>query len=103
MGIKSETNLDKLFEGVNQRLDEITEKAIEAMIIAGINTVAAARSLNTYTDRTGNLRSSIGCVVYYGGAKRFESFEAHGASESGDTGVNNAREFAESVAKDYGE
>src|SRR5574344_1181786 len=82
-------------------LDQLKEETTDALQLACIATIAAARCLNTYTDRTGNLRSSLGYVIYRDGIKLGEDFEAHPASESGSEGVSKAKAIADSVASEY--
>lgn len=59
--------------------------------------VAGARDTNTYKDRTGNLRSSIGYVILKDGKQLFESFENKG----GDEGVERAKELTAESAKKF--
>lgn len=102
MPIKCTTNLNDLFDKLDKNIGEMLDKAVDAMTLACLNTVAAARQLNTYTDRTGNLRSSIGYVVYKDGVEASSNFEAHGVSESGSTGVSEGEQLARDVASKYG-
>ena len=54
---------------IAKRIDEFAEakvqKSIETLHYVGEEFVNRARSIRTYKDRTGNLRSSIGYVVLF--------------------------------------
>lgn len=89
-------------------LDNLMGSAIdivlEAMKKACWDTVAEARVSGSYTDRTGNLRSSIGYIIKRGGRTVDENFTAAGSgSTSGDEGINKARGVAERVSTMYGD
>lgn len=94
-------DLTSVLSQFERGIEQMKQEALDALRLACIATVAAARSLNTYQDQTGNLRSSIGYVIYQDGLKMGEDFEAHPASESGATGVSTARDLADSVAGEY--
>lgn len=94
-------DLSSVLNQFEKGIEQFKEEATDVLRLACISTVAAARSLNTYTDRTGNLRSSIGYVIYRNGVKLGEDFESHAASESGAKGVDTAKGLAESVAGEY--
>jgi hypothetical protein len=77
MPIKAKFNLDKLLGEVYRKYEEEIKPAIiEAVRHACLETVAAAKQLDTYKDRTGNLRSSIGFVIYDNGEKASSYFQA---------------------------
>ncbi|MEO6610744.1 MAG: hypothetical protein ABIT05_01385 [Chitinophagaceae bacterium] len=59
--------------------------------------VTQARDTDTYKDRTGNLRSSIGYVILYNGEQMFESFKSTG----GPQGVEKARQVVEEVKQNF--
>lgn len=91
-------NLNDVLNHFEQQVDQMQDEMVMALQAACVSTVAAARSLNTYKDRTGNLRSSIGYVLYRDGMRVGESFEAKPAGESGAEGVDTARRVAETVS-----
>lgn len=75
------------------------KKAIESRLIrTGEEFVTLARDLNTYKDRTGNLRSSIGYVVLYDGKVLTENFEV---KSGGDAGAEKAKSFIQKIAGDF--
>jgi hypothetical protein len=63
------------------------ERAIQALkeayIMACMQAVNRAKMTDTYKDRTNNLRSSIGYVLYYNGELVSEFFEAGGRGSGG--------------------
>lgn len=59
-------------QGMVKRLDDAVYMAL---VRAGEQFVADARNNNTYKDRTGNLRSSIGYIILQNGVQISESFE----------------------------
>jgi hypothetical protein len=74
MPIKAKFNLDDLFGKIYRRYEEkIKPSVMEAVGLACMEAVAAAKQKDTYKDRTGNLRSSIGYAIYDSG-KRVASF-----------------------------
>lgn len=48
---------------------------LNGLRLVGEKAVAHARGLNTYMDQTGNLRSSIGYVIYHDGRELERNFE----------------------------
>jgi hypothetical protein len=82
-------------------LEKTDEKIIEMLSYAGEQGVLLARRNGNYTDRTGNLRSSIGYVVLKDGAIVSESFEQSSAGNDKGTGVDKARQLAYTLAKEY--
>lgn len=87
---------DEFIKSVLMSIQESLENALNKVI--GI-----AKSTDTYTDRTNNLRSSIGYVLYYDGVKVSASFEAggKGIEGTGADGAKNGLSYADKVAKNY--
>lgn len=75
----------------------------EAIQNALIKVIGIAKSTDTYTDRTNNLRSSIGYVLYYDGVKVSASFETggKGTEGTGADGVKKGEAHADKVAKGF--
>lgn len=89
MPINSNFDLDAVFEGINRKFDEqIIPAIIEQLESVCIEIVAEAKQLDTYKDRTGNLRSSIGYVIYKDGKKIGQLFTASPGKDSKDGGVS---------------
>ncbi|MEG0929900.1 hypothetical protein [Algoriella sp.] len=92
MGIKpnfSNKDLDKLNQII---IDDTLQKCIRAYLYLGENVVAHAKQSVGFTDQSGNLRSSIGYVLFVNGQvyKEFYEGQALGTSE----GKQFARELA---------
>ena len=58
---------EKVEQAILQYVTSVENKVLNVLKYAGESAVAYARTLNTYKDRTGNLRSSIGYVIYKNG------------------------------------
>ncbi len=76
-------------------------KALEVLQYEGENFINNARDNNTYKDRTGNLRSSIGYIVLYDGIEVCKNIEMAKNGSDGLTGIMEAKSFAEEIAFDY--
>ena len=100
MAIRAKFDINKIFEGVYAAVEDIQDAVIQAMIAACSQTVANARRLDTYKDRTTLLRSSIGYVLYDHGEKVTENFEAKGG-ENGSEGVALGKAVAEQAAASW--
>ena len=76
------------------------EKVLQRAIVEVVN---LGKKTNTYVDRTNNLRSSIGYVLYKDGQKVSASFEKAGGGEDGNgsVGVQKGESYAESVASQF--
>jgi hypothetical protein len=76
MAVRARFERDDVVQYLKRKL-ELVEKAIVARLTElGERCVAEARSLNTYRDQSGNLRSSIGYVVVRNGSVvRMSGFE----------------------------
>jgi hypothetical protein len=66
---------------VSQQKDKIEAAIINRLQFVGEKFIANARSVDTYKDRTGNLRSSIGYIIIKDGQQIFGSFP--GATTAG--------------------
>ena len=69
MGIKANFNMDDIRRKMYEHQEKIIKSALAAYKMACLDMVNRAKSNNTYLDQTGNLRSSIGYVLYYNGAE----------------------------------
>jgi hypothetical protein len=78
-----------------------TEKAIiNTLAYVGENCINAARIGGSYTDQTGNLRSSTGYVIVKNGnVIHASSFDVE---RKGSEGSKEGRQFAEQKAREYG-
>ena len=76
MGIKANFNMDGLKSYAEKWKESLMEDLKVAFQLACMEVVANAKRVNTYIDQTGNLRSSIGYVIYYNGKEIESSFSA---------------------------
>lgn len=63
-------SVDELLKG---KIDELIKQIINKFKEVGERCVAQARDKGSYTDRTGNLRNSVGYVVLYNGVVQGKS------------------------------
>lgn len=98
--IKAKFDIDKLFAGVYEKVEVITDSVIEALQMACLEVTNNAKALNTYKDQTHYLRSSIGFVVFDHGEKIAETFTSTGG-ERGSQGVEEGKRMAEEAAAQY--
>jgi hypothetical protein len=99
MAIKFNGNLDMIFGDIYKKFQEkIIPDVIEQLQAVCTEIVAEARQLDTYQDQTGNLRSSIGYIIYHDGKKVGESFIAfpgqNEESDGGKTGISTGEKIA---------
>lgn len=100
MAIKARFNIDKLFEGVYEKVEIITDTVIDAIQMACLEVTNAAKALDTYKDQTHYLRSSIGFVIYDHGEKVAEKFTSSGGTK-GSEGVAEGQRIAAEAAAQY--
>lgn len=92
----SRSDVEKMLSNNIKNIDVIISRRLVAL---GVMCIKDARLKGTYTDRTGNLRSSIGFIVYNGKSKiKISGFErVKGALGNGRKGHDEGKEFAESL------
>lgn len=100
MAIKARFNIDKLFEGVYEKVEIITDTVIDAIQMACLEVTNNAKGLDTYKDQTHYLRSSIGFVIYDHGEKVAEKFTSSGGIK-GNEGVAEGQRIAAEAAAQY--
>jgi hypothetical protein len=88
----SEADIERV---LNRFEGDVRAKAIEFYKYIGENFVNMARDKGNYTDRTGNLRSSIGFVIVEDGEILYEDYQLADKGTDRDTGVQTAKEFAQ--------
>lgn len=103
MGIKLITPKSKINAMIQQQFQDVERQIINILLYAGESAVIQARTSGNYTDRTGNLRSSIGYVI----VKRGEIVEksafnvVKGGQEGSREGLNLAIDLAKEFPTDY--
>ena len=105
MGIEANFDMKAIDKYLSERLDTLDELIIRNLNFLGMKCVSLAKSLDTYKDRTANLRNSIGYVVLKNGRVKYENFKAEkqGAELSEESGVLIGLEFARDLAKRFSE
>lgn len=89
-------DIDRYIAG---RVEAIKNALVRNMCIIGEQVLNAARSTDSYKDRTGNLRSSIGYVVALDGeVVQMSSFEV---VKEGGEGAKSGKEYAMQLIKDF--
>ncbi|MDM1547380.1 hypothetical protein HX096_05835 [Empedobacter falsenii] len=95
MGIKpnfSNKDLDKLNQII---IDDTLQKCIKAYLVLGESVVSHAKDSVGFTDRSGNLRSSIGYVLFVNGQVYREAYTLH---KEGHEGLIEGKQFARELA-----
>lgn len=96
--IFSMSDVEREFE---ERLLERKKAIINLLIYLGKKCVNKARSLNSYQDQTGNLRSSIGFMVLDNG--QVVGSSSFPKVKTGSDGRNAGSDFIKTLASEYGE
>ena len=100
MAARATIGIDKFFDGIRRDIAGIDSDIRDALMKAALDFVRNARGhqkgTKDYTDRTSNLRSSIGFIIYKDGREIARNFETAGAgSEDGSRGMAEGQAFAE--------
>ncbi|MXV16833.1 hypothetical protein [Hufsiella ginkgonis] len=74
MGIKPNFTAADIKKEIKRKLGLLDDAIFRLFHYVGESFVANARTNGTYIDRTGNLRQSIGYIIYKDGSKRAISF-----------------------------
>ena len=99
--IKPSFNVNDIKNIVQKKLDKIEEAIIFRLQFIGERFVTNARTNANFTDRTGNLRSSIGYAVFKNGEKISENFKNADTGPDGRTGVGKSKEIAAKAAESF--
>lgn len=99
MGVKATTSMAQINKMLREEVERQRKVLIRTMLYCAEEITNAARTTNSYTDRSGNLRSSVGCIVIVDGTIIQEyGFEQ---VKEGSQGVIDGKEFAYSLARQY--
>lgn len=101
MSIKQTTPQSEINRYIDERVERIKKAIIYNLRYIGEACVNAARDSGSYTDRTGNLRSSVGYVIVCDG-KIMEASDFDVVKEGGKGAKEGAR-FAKEVARQFPE
>ncbi len=95
--------MNDIKNGMDAKMRRIVESSVQAMAFLGMKCVNYARSISPdigFTDRTGNLRSSIGFKVFVGGNAVQEDYRQ---VLDGSDGMAKGKALADSVGARCGE
>lgn len=99
MGFTPQFNVADLMRGVNSEVQKMEQFILNELNYVGLEFVRNARSKADFTDRTGNLRSSIGYIILKNGKVVSENFEESGQGTDKVSGKSKGFEFAMEIAK----
>ena len=91
-GLKAMFSVGAIREYMEEQINNAEDKVLQALQYEGELFVNKARSSGNYTDRTGNLRSSIGYLILKNGEVIDQNFAGN------DKGRENAQKAANEVA-----
>lgn len=99
MGVKAATSTKEINAMLRNEAERARRVLIRTMLYCAEEVTNAARSTNSYADRTGNLRSSVGSIVIVDG----KIIQEYGFEKvkNGDQGITDGKEFAHSLASQY--
>lgn len=105
MGINAAFDDAGIQEYLNQKLEIFEKLAIRNLNYLGMECIRVAKTLNTYVDRTANLRNSIGYVIVKNGRIKYQNFssESTGSETSEENGEAIGRAFANELALKFTE
>ena len=100
-GIKALFTGKQLMDVFNHFEHDKEQKMLKILQYKGEEFINRARSNNTYVDRTGNLRSSIGYIIMAYGKVRDMNFSTQGKGWDKQTGKLEGIEFAYKKAREF--
>lgn len=101
MPISKLSSVEDFSRYMEKRLQRIETAVIVNLCLLGEQCVKKARTDGNYTDQTGNLRGSVGCVVVANGRiVGGGGFSSDYGSKDGD-GVGAGQDFARKIAGEY--
>lgn len=99
--IKPNFTVNDIRNAVEKKLEKVENAVIFRLQFIGERFVTNARTNANFTDRTGNLRSSIGYVIVKNGEVIAENFKNAGTGPDGKTGVGKSKEIAVKAAENF--
>ena len=95
MPIKQLTPMSEIDRYTEEQLERLKQVLIRNLMYIGETVLNRARSTNSYKDRTGNLRSSIGYVIVKG--RRIVSMSSFDTVKGGGEGSSTGKKLAEDL------
>mgnify|MGYP005750565013 CR=1 FL=1 len=99
MNFQAQIKIDQAINQVLQKIERINQFVLDRLTFIGLEFVRNARTNANFTDRTGNLRSSIGFVILKDGLVVSENFELSSNGTDKYTGKSQGEDFAKSLFK----
>lgn len=99
--IKPKFNVNDIRNAVEKKLEKLENAILFRLQLIGERFVTNARTNANFTDRTGNLRSSIGYVILKDGEPVFENFKNANTGPDGKTGVGKSKEITAKIGEDF--
>lgn len=100
MGIEANFDMNQINAYLQQQTRRLDDLMIRNLNYLGMECVNLAKSLDTYTDRTGNLRNSIGYIVVKHGNIISSKFEAGQRGSEFDSDETPGEKVGETFAKE---
>ncbi|MGN0206614.1 MAG: hypothetical protein ACI4BC_05170 [Muribaculaceae bacterium] len=101
MGITQKTPESEIDKYLEKQVERITNALIYNLQYIGERCLNTARETNSYKDRTGNLRSSLGYIIVLDGKIQYQSDFA--VVLQGGIGAKSGIQFAKEIAKQFPE
>ena len=99
MGVRLTTPMTEVDNAIQEAVKRQREAMLYVLQYCGEECVNEARRMGSYTDRTGNLRSSVGYVIAIDGkVVRRSSFSV---VKNGEAGAKEGLKFAKTIAGQY--
>tara|TARA_R110000744_G_scaffold195512_1_gene314545 strand:+ start:8978 stop:9436 length:459 start_codon:yes stop_codon:yes gene_type:complete len=102
-GIKALFGKKKIEQLLDEQIKKFNDQTLKTLQYVGEEFINKARTSGNYTDRTGNLRSSIGYMVFLNGVVQSQNFTAaaSGKKTNSAEGRGKGRLFAQEVSQEY--
>lgn len=84
-------------------IERIEQVVVRNLSFVGESCLTAARSTNSYKDRSGNLRSSTGYVIVKNGKIINQIIHAAGSGDDRKTGVSEGEKFMREIVRQFPE
>lgn len=97
-GLKAMFSMNQVRNVLQEKVNSAEQKSIEALQYQGEEFINKARQDGNYTDRTGNLRASIGYIILKDGQEIDSSFPG-GTNEGAEQGRKAINEIAQGYTK----
>ncbi|RZJ88731.1 MAG: hypothetical protein EOO20_12835 [Chryseobacterium sp.] len=95
MGITPNFTRADVRKAIKAKVAQYRDAVNNRLQYAGEQFISLARSVDTYTDRTGNLRNSIGYMILYNGKVKAQSFG------TGGKGPKEGKKIAKQIALEF--